>query len=85
MYSLHSNQYLIKVCALHFVDGLDILRSTLEVLEVLEELEVLEVLQKYYKMALNLDLLGSTLLTYNFQGYIWNSYYGCKGPPCCKI
>ena len=36
-------------------------------------------------MALNLDLLGSTLLTYNFQGYIWNSYYGCKGPPCCKI
>ena len=36
-------------------------------------------------MVLNLDLLRSTLLTYNFQGYIWNSYYRCKGPPCCKI
>ena len=57
---------------LHFEDGLDILRSTLEVL-----LEVLEVLLKYYYMVLNLDLPGSTLLTYNFQGYVWN--------PCCKI
>ena len=36
-------------------------------------------------MVLNLDLLRSTLLTHNFQGYIWNSYYRCKGPPCCKI